>query len=355
MHRIRRRTARLVRVRIARLVRVRIVRLLFVRIALLVLVHIARLVSVKDRMDTTDRHGIRAGTISGLSAYLLWGLFTAFWKLLDSFNALELIGWRIITAAVILTVLVVVQRRVGDVAAALRNPMLALRVTGAATMLAINWTLYVWAVVNEHVIETALGYFISPLLTSVTGVLVLGERLRRLQQAALVLAVASVIVLTVSYGRPPFVALAIAASWTVYGLMKKQVPLRPVDSLAAETVVLLVPAVAVVIWSFSRTGGIPETASFAEFVLVLLTGGVTAAPLLLFAHSAQRLPLTLIGPLQYLVPVINFLLGWLAYGEPLSATGFIGFGFVWCGLVISIVDTARHRSPVASSVDPATR
>lgn len=296
-------------------------------------------------MESVDRQEMRNGIVSGLSAYLLWGLFTAFWKLLSGFDAIELIGWRIVTATIILVLLVAVQRRVRTVLGALRRPALLLRVGSASVMLAINWTLYVWAVVNEHVIETALGYFISPLLTSVTGVLVLGERLRRLQQVALVLAVASVLVLTVSYGRPPFVALAIAASWTIYGLLKKQVPLKPVDSLTAETIVLLPPAIIVMIWSFTRATGVPNTATLGEFVLVLLTGAVTAAPLLLFAHAAQRLPLTSIGPLQYLVPVINFLLGWLAYGEPLSTTGFIGFGFVWCGLVVSLVDTARHRAP----------
>lgn len=293
--------------------------------------------------DSTQR--ARAGIASGLSAYLLWGFITIYWKLLDDFNAFELIGWRIVTAVILLIALVVAQRSVSPVLAALTKPRMLVRVSVAAVMLVANWTLYVWAVVNEHIMETALGYFIAPLFTSILGVVVLGERLRTLQKIALGFAVAAVVVLTFSYGRPPFIALAIAASWAVYGLLKKQVPLRPVESLTAETIVLMPLAVVLMVWSFSRDAGIPNTASTMEFVLVLFTGLITAVPLLLFAHSALRLPLTIIGPLQYLVPVINFLLGWLMYDEPLDSARFVGFVLVWLGLACSLADTMRTRTP----------
>ena len=293
--------------------------------------------------DSTQR--ARAGIASGLSAYLLWGFITIYWKLLDDFNAFELIGWRIVTAVILLIALVVAQRSVSPVFAALMKPRMLVRVSVAAVMLVANWTLYVWAVVNEHIMETALGYFIAPLFTSILGVVVLGERLRTLQKTALAFAVAAVVVLTFSYGRPPFIALAIAASWAVYGLLKKQVPLRPVESLTAETIVLMPLAVVLMVWSFSRDAGIPNTASTMEFVLVLFTGLITAVPLLLFAHSALRLPLTIIGPLQYLVPVINFLLGWLMYDEPLDSARFVGFLLVWLGLACSLADTMRTRTP----------
>ncbi|MFZ9867645.1 MAG: EamA family transporter RarD [Ilumatobacteraceae bacterium] len=293
--------------------------------------------------DSTQR--ARAGVASGLSAYLLWGFITIYWKLLDDFNAFELIGWRIVTAVILLIALVVAQRSVSPVFAALMKPRMLVRVSVAAVMLVANWTLYVWAVVNEHIMETALGYFIAPLFTSILGVVVLGERLRTLQKIALAFAVAAVVVLTFSYGRPPFIALAIAASWAVYGLLKKQVPLRPVESLTAETIVLMPLAVVLMVWSFSRDAGIPNTASTMEFVLVLFTGLITAVPLLLFAHSALRLPLTIIGPLQYLVPVINFLLGWLMYDEPLDSARFVGFVLVWLGLACSLADTMRTRTP----------
>ncbi|NBT21098.1 MAG: EamA family transporter RarD, partial [Actinobacteria bacterium] len=210
-----------------------------------------------------------------------------------------------------------------------------------------NWTLYVWAVVNEHVIETALGYFIAPLLTSLLGVAVLREPLRMLQKVAIGFAAASVAVMTLAYGRPPLIALAIAASWGFYGLLKKQVSLGPVESLTAETIVLSVPAMALVAWSFTLDSGIAATASATEWVLVLLTGLITAVPLLLFAHSALRLPLTMIGPLQYIVPVINFLLGWLAYNEDLQPSRVVGFVLVWIGLGLTLVDTTRRRVAVS--------
>ena len=295
-------------------------------------------------MSDSNQSETRAGVVSGLTAYLMWGALTTFWKLLNDFDAFELIGWRVVTAMALLLAVVVAQRSLGAVTTALRNPRLLARIVAASVLLVANWTLYVWAVVNEHIIETALGYFIAPLFTTLTGVVMLGERLRMLQKIALGFAGLAVAVLTISYGRPPFLALAIASTWTIYGLLKKQVPLRPVDSLTAETMVLFVPAAGLVAWSFSRDTGIPSTATTGQLVLVLLTGLITAVPLLFFAHAALRLPLTLMGPLQYLVPVINFLLGWLAYGEPLEAARLVGFLLVWCGLALSLVDTLRSRA-----------
>ena len=295
-------------------------------------------------MSDSNQSETRAGVVSGLTAYLMWGALTTFWKLLNDFDAFELIGWRVVTAMALLLAVVVAQRSLGAVTTALRNPRLLARIVAASVLLVTNWTLYVWAVVNEHIIETALGYFIAPLFTTLTGVVMLGERLRMLQKIALGFAGLAVAVLTISYGRPPFLALAIASTWTIYGLLKKQVPLRPVDSLTAETMVLFVPAAGLVAWSFSRDTGIPSTATTGQLVLVLLTGLITAVPLLFFAHAALRLPLTLMGPLQYLVPVINFLLGWLAYGEPLEAARLVGFLLVWCGLALSLVDTLRSRA-----------
>ena len=300
-------------------------------------------------MSEHEERETRAGIASGLAAYLLWGMLTAFWKLLSDFDALELIGWRVVTALILLLILVVAQQSMPTVIGALRNPQLLLRLVGAAILLVMNWTLYVWAVVNEHVIETALGYFIAPLFTTVLGVFILGERLRRLQKIALGFAFIAILVLTFSYGKPPLVALAIAGSWAFYGLLKKQVPLRPVESLTAETILLLIPALLIIGWSFSREGSLVSTATTAQFVLVSLTGLATAVPLLLFAHSALRLPLNVIGPLQYLVPVINFLLGWLAYGEELQTARIVGFLLVWCGLVCSLIDTTRRRAARTAS------
>jgi chloramphenicol-sensitive protein RarD len=293
-------------------------------------------------MNGDVRRDSRDGIASGLGAYLLWGALTAYWKLLDEFDAFDLIGWRIVTAMILLLVLVAAQKRLRVVAGALRDTRLLSRIISAAVLLVVNWTLYVWAVVNEHVIETALGYFIAPLFTAMIGVFVLREPLRLLQKIALGFALASVIVLTVAYGRPPVVALAIAASWAFYGLLKKQVPLRPVDSLTAETTVLTLPALVFVGWSLTRATPVFAESSALDVALVLLTGLITAVPLLLFAHAALRLPLTVIGPMQYIVPVVNFLLGWIVYNEDMQPERFVGFVLVWIGLACTFTDTIRN-------------
>ncbi|MEK0415285.1 MAG: hypothetical protein RL352_682 [Actinomycetota bacterium] len=293
-------------------------------------------------MNGDVRRDSRDGIASGLGAYLLWGALTAYWKLLDEFDAFDLIGWRIVTAMILLLVLVAAQKRLRVVAGALRDTRLLSRIISAAVLLVVNWTLYVWAVVNEHVIETALGYFIAPLFTAMIGVFVLREPLRLLQKIALGFALASVIVLTVAYGRPPVVALAIAASWAFYGLLKKQVPLRPVDSLTAETTVLTLPALVFVGWSLTRSTPVFAESSALDVALVLLTGLITAVPLLLFAHAALRLPLTVIGPMQYIVPVVNFLLGWIVYNEDMQPERFVGFVLVWIGLACTFTDTIRN-------------
>jgi chloramphenicol-sensitive protein RarD len=216
-------------------------------------------------------------------------------------------------------------------------------------LLAINWTTYVVVVHDGKVIEAALGYFIAPLGTMLIGVKVLGEKIRPIQLASALLALSAVIVLTFSYGRIPYLALAMAVSWALYGLLKRQVPLQPLESLMSETVVLVIPAVGLIIWFSRNDNSVLHSADFRHVVLILLSGVVTAVPLLLFAAAALKLPLTVLGPLQYSVPTINFLLGWLAYHEKLTPSRIIGFGLVWIALVIVTVDSIQRarRAPIA--------
>jgi chloramphenicol-sensitive protein RarD len=181
---------------------------------------------------------------------------------------------------------------------------------------------------------------------------VFDERPTRLQRIAVACAVVAVIALTISYGRPPYLALIIAVSWSLYGLLKRQVPLSGVESLAGETFLLAIPAAIVVIALAGRADSIPSTATGPEWVLVLLTGVVTAVPLSLFAIAAQRVPFTILGPLQYLVPTINFLLGWLVYDEDMPVDRLVGFGFVWVALVLVALDRLR-AAPAPDLVDEA--
>lgn len=287
--------------------------------------------------------GQRNGIIAGLAAYSAWGALTLYWKLLADFSAFELVGWRVISSAIVMAAVVTVSRRWSRLVEMLRRPRVAGRMTLAAIFLATNWSTYVWAVVNGHVLEAALGYFICPLFTIALGVVVFHERLSRLQAAAVLLALGSVAVMAVSYGKVPTIALLLASSWSLYGWMKRQVPLTPVESMSAESFVMLAPAVVVAVVMGTRTDSIPSTASTGEIVLVLMTGVATVVPLMLFAWAAQRLPFTLLGPMQYLIPTINFFFGWLLYDEQLPLSRVVGFALVWVGLALITLDMVRGQ------------
>jgi chloramphenicol-sensitive protein RarD len=292
-------------------------------------------------MDRDQLRGLQAAVF----AYTLWGLLTLYWKQLVGLDAVELIGWRITSAASLMAVIVTVTGRWTPVFAALRSRSVAPRIVLASLLLTVNWTTYVWAVVNDRVIETALGYFLAPLGTMALGVFVLGERLTPLKQASIAFALGAVVVLTISYGQMPWVALLLAGSWSWYGLTKRRVPLDPISSLSSELFVLVVPASVLVIGGFMRTGGIPDEASGADWPLLVGTGAITAVPLLLFAFAAKRVPFTILGPANYLVPIINFLLGWLVFDESLPPSRIIGFVLVWVALMLVTLDMVRQRSP----------
>ena len=268
-------------------------------------------------MDRRELRGLQAAIV----AYTLWGLLTLYWKQLSGLDAVELIGWRVATAAAVMAVVVTVLRRWSKVIGAL-----------------------VWAVVNDRVIETALGYFLAPLGTMALGVTLLGETLTPLKRVSIGFAGVAVAVLTVSYGRMPWVALLLAGSWSWYGLTKRRVPLDPIESLASELFVLALPALGLVAVGWFRTDGIPSQATGADWVFLFGTGAITAIPLLMFAFAAQRVPFTVLGPANYLVPLINFLLGWLAFGEDLPRSRVVGFALVWVALVLVTADMVRNRS-----------
>ncbi len=294
----------------------------------------------------------RQGIVAGVGAYLVWGALTLYWRHLHSFDAIELIGWRVICSAVLMAVVLSLTQRWQHLRPLLHDRRLLGSVMLCALFLAANWTMYVWAVVHDHVIETALGYFLSPLGTMALGVLVLHERLSRVQQFVFVLAVIAVGVLTFSYGRIPWLALAIATTWVVYGYLKKHVPLTPVESMAAESFIVLLPAIVVVLAVAGRSSSIPNTASTAQFVLVLCSGLATIVPLTLFAFAAQRVPLTVIGPLNYINPTINFFLGWLVFHESLPPSRVVGFALVWVGLAFATIDAARRSRLRTTLVEP---
>jgi len=296
----------------------------------------------------------RAGTLLGILAFTIWGFLTIYWKALHDLGPFQLIGARIISSFVLLSVILALTHRWRNLAPMARDRALLGRVAVAAVLLSCNWTAYVWAVAHDDVLQTALGYFIAPLGTVLIGIVVLGERVRPAQRVALALAAVAVVELTVSYGRIPWIALIIAASWSLYGLFKRQVPLGPFESLTGETLVLLVPACLVLLVPAAHGNGLSAQATGPQMVLVALTGVATTVPLVMFAGAARRVPFTLLGPMLYIVPSINFLLGTLVYHEPIDATQLLGFALVWAGLAIFTVDAVRASRAEPNALEAAT-
>ncbi len=268
-----------------------------------------------------------------LGAYVFWGLFTFYWKLLAGVPALQLLGHRIVWSFLLLIGIILAARQGKALRAALTRRVLLIY-TAAAILIAVNWLTYVWAIGAGFIVETSLGYFINPLLSVLLGVVFLRERLRPLQWLPIGLAGAGVLYLTFAYGALPWIALTLAISFGFYGLVKKTAPLGALHGLTLETGILFLPALGFLIISdFSGTGAFLHSPTLIDLLLAG-AGLVTVAPLLLFASAAQRIPLTTIGVLQYINPTIQFLTGVLVYKEPFDHHRLIGFSVVWVALIL---------------------
>ena len=256
---------------------------------------------------------------------------------------MEILAHRIIWSALTTVVLVVVLRRTPTLLAAVRDRRTLLLLAAAAVTISVNWGTYIYGVNSGRVVESSLGYFINPLVTVLMGVLVLGEQLRRLQWVALALAAVAVVVLTLAYGRPPWVAIVLALSFGTYGLAKKSAGVGAIESLALETVLLLPLAAAYVGWLVATGASTFGTAGAGHALLLTTTGIVTVVPLLCFGAAALRIPLTTLGLLQYIGPVLQFAIGVLLLGEEMPAARWVGFGLVWVALAVFTVESFTHR------------
>ncbi len=290
----------------------------------------------------------RRGFLYGVGAYLLWGLFPLYWPLLKPAGALEILSHRIAWSLITMTVVLLLAGRTAQFRAILATPRSRRLLTLAAVVVAVNWGTYIWGVNHHRVVETALGYFINPLVTVLMGVVILGERLRRWQWIAVGIAALAVVGLAVEYGRPPWVALILAFSFGTYGLAKKQAGVDSVESLTFETLVLAPVAVAFLLWLNLSGRGHFAGYGVGHATLLALTGVVTAVPLILFGAAAIRVPMTTLGLLQYLAPVLQFGLGVLVLHEHMTLMRWVGFGLVWVALAIFTVDSLQHRSQAAT-------
>ncbi|MDQ1695035.1 MAG: chloramphenicol-sensitive protein RarD [Frankiaceae bacterium] len=283
----------------------------------------------------------RRGTLLGVAAYLSWGLFPLYWPLLEPAGALEILSHRVVWSLVFVAALLVFARRARTGLPRDRRRLTLLSL--ASVVIAVNWGLYIWGVNHEHVVETSLGYFVNPLVTVALGVFVLGERLRRVQWAAVGVAAGGVVVLTVEAGRPPWIALTLAFSFGTYGLIKKVVGVGPVEGLVVETSLLAPLALGYLLVIAGTGSGTFSSDGWGHALLLAGAGPVTALPLLAFAGAAAAVPLSRLGLMQYLTPTMQFLLGVLLRHEPLGLGRLVGFLLVWIALLMFTVDSASNR------------
>lgn len=287
------------------------------------------------------------GFLLALVTYLIWGVMPLYMKLVAHLPTIEVIAHRVIWSLPIALAVLLWQRRLGDFKKAIRSPRMVAQAAIAAFFVSINWGIYVWAISVDRTLETALGYYINPLVTVLVGALVLGERMTRVQMIAIALAAAAVAVLTFDGGGLPWVSLALAGSWATYAFLKKTLPVGPAQGFLLEVTLLSVPAVAYFFYIQSNGTGHFFDRGGGEALLLMGCGVVTAVPLLLYATAAKRLTLTTIGLMQYIAPTIVFLIAVFVFKEPFSSTKLIAFMLIWAGLAIYAGSILRNRAKAA--------
>ena len=292
----------------------------------------------------------KKGIWYAIGAYASWGLLPVYWKLLRHVPSVQLLSHRIVWSFFALLAVLIVLHRWRSFRKAAFAPRVIKVYLVAALLIGINWGTYVWAVNTGHMVEVSLGYFINPLLSVMMGVVFFRERLRQRQWIPVVLAVAGVVYLTVVFGSVPWIAMVLALSFALYGAVKKIAPLNSLYGLMMETGILLLPALLFLSVSDYSGAGIFLHAGKLTDVLLVGAGLTTTLPLLLFASAAQKIPLSLIGILQYISPTLQFLLGVFVYGEPFSFLQFIGYSIVWAALIIfGLEGYAAYRASVVTT------
>jgi len=280
-----------------------------------------------------------------IGAYTAWGLMPAYWKLLRHVPAAQMISHRVVWSFLLLSAFVALSRRWPALRAVAADPKVLRTYSVAAVLIGVNWLVFIWAVNAGFIVETSLGYFVNPMISVLLGVVVLGERLRPLQWIPVALACAGVLYVSIAHGSVPWIALLLATTFALYGLVKKTAPLGSVYGLTLETGLLLIPASLFLLYSNSVGDGVfgHEAARFDA--MLVGAGAITTVPLLLFASAARRIPLLWMGILQYIAPTLSLLLGVLVYGEPFSRDQLLGFSVVWTALLLFAAEgIVAHRA-----------
>jgi len=283
------------------------------------------------------------GILAGIGAYILWGLFPIYWRLLEGVPAIEILVHRMVWSMLFVAAILTIKKDWHWLRGAVHNRRMMLTYTLAAILLSINWFTYIWAVNAGFVVEASLGYFINPLVNILLGVIFLGEKLRSGQVAAVILAVLGVVYLTVSYGSLPWISLILAFTFGMYGLIKKTAPLESMHGFSLETLVLFLPALGYLIYREASGVGAFVHEGGGVTLLLILAGPVTSIPLLLFGYSARRIPLSMLGFIQYIAPTLQFMLGVFVYAEPFPPARLVGFSIIWLALLIYSLESVSYN------------
>jgi len=290
----------------------------------------------------------KVGLTLGIAAYFSWGLFPLYWPLLEPANSIEIVAHRAVWTFVFCIILLLYTGKLRSTFALLKDRRIALRLLLSTILVSVNWLVYIWGVNHGHVVECALGYYINPLIIIAFGVILLKEKMRKLQWISVGIASIGVLVLAIDYGRPPWIAIALATSWGSYGLVKKQLGLGALEGIAIETSLSVIPYGGYLIWLAHK-----GTGQFGHHVglttLLILAGVVTAIPLLMFNGSTNRLKFTIIGLLQYITPTVQFLIGVVVRHEVMTTGRWVGFLIVWVALITLGYDLVKSGSPSNNS------
>ncbi len=289
------------------------------------------------------------GILAGIGAHILWGLFPIYWRLLEQDPAIEILAHRMVWSLVFVAGILTVQKEWRWLGEVLRNRRTVVIYTLAAILLSFNWYTYIWAINAGYVVEASLGYFINPLVNFLLGVIFLGEKLRGGQVAAVILAGLGVVYLTVNYGSLPWISLVLAFTFGMYALIKKTAPLESMHGFSLETMVLFLPALAYLFYRDASGVGAFVHQGVLVTVLLILAGPVTSIPLLMFGYAARKIPLSMLGFIQYITPTMQFILGVFVYFEPFPKARLVGFSIIWLALLVySLEGIWFNRKPKAS-------
>jgi chloramphenicol-sensitive protein RarD len=274
------------------------------------------------------------GILLAIGAYGIWGFLPIYWKTIDVVPAAQILSHRIVWSFTFLCLIIFIKKDLSAFRLAIQSKKILATFSLAAMLIGVNWLTYIWGVNAEYIVETSLGYFINPLVSVLLGVIFLKERLRSLQWLPIILAAIGVLYLTISYGALPWIALVLALTFGLYGLIKKTTPLNSLHGLSLETGILFLPALLFLFFAEGQGSGLIGHTSWIITLLLILTGIVTALPLLLFASAAKQINLSTLGILQYIAPTMQFLIGVSIYGEPFTQSRLIGFSIIWAALLI---------------------